>query len=267
MDGIVNGNGNHIHTINSSNNASPGIRTVNTISPHDIHVAGELQKPAPNGYSSIKNHHAHEDESVEDVKDNEPSCGWGKVQPKSLQSCTTIPWFLVFLCIFAITQGITVNGLVYVITTTLERRFKLPSVQSGFISSSYDFSVMVVIIFVTYFGENRHKPKILGCGAFIFAIGSVIFMLPQFTTPNYEFQSEDYEFCDAGRNGTDPCDSAAETSGLSLYFWVFVGAQFLHGLGAAPLYTLGITYIDENVKPKMTSLYIGKSNSNYHKCI
>nr|XP_054762661.1 solute carrier organic anion transporter family member 4C1-like [Lytechinus pictus]XP_054762736.1 solute carrier organic anion transporter family member 4C1-like [Lytechinus pictus] len=261
MDGLHVGNGhsNHVHTINSSNNASPGIRTISTISPGDLDVIGvERQKPSSNGYSSVKTCVAYEDESVDNVIEEEHMCGWGKIHPKSLQCCSKIPWFLVFLCIFAITQGITVNGLVYVITTTLERRFKLPSVRSGFISSSYDFSVMVVIIFVTYFGERRHKPRILAFGAFIFAVGSFIFMLPQFTTPNYEFRSSDYEYCDAGRNGTDLCDSVEETSGLSLYFWVFVGAQFLHGLGAAPLYTLGITYIDENVKPKMTSLYIGK---------
>ncbi|XP_071503213.1 solute carrier organic anion transporter family member 4A1-like [Diadema antillarum] len=267
MDGVgngLNGHPTHVHTVNSSNNASSGIRTIRAIAPGELDVVIH-EKPLSNGYMSVQTTSGFHGDSMDDLKDEEDEeeenlCGWGQVTPVSLQSCATIPWFLVFLCIFAITQGITVNGLVYVITTTLERRFKLPSVQSGFISSSYDFSVMVVIIFVTYFGEQRHKPKVLAVGALIFALGSFIFMLPQFTTPPYEFRSTDYEFCDTSRNGSDHCDTASQTDGLSLYFWVFVLAQFLHGLGAAPLYTLGITYIDENVKPKMTSLYIGIFN-------
>lgn len=35
-------------------------------------------------------------------------------------------------------------------------------------------------------------------------------------------------------------------------------AQLLHGAGSAPFYTLGVTYIDENVSKKMSSVYVGK---------
>lgn len=40
--------------------------------------------------------------------------------------------------------------------------------------------------------------------------------------------------------------------------WLFVLAQLFHGAGAAPLFTLGVTYIDENVSKKMSSIYLGK---------
>ena len=36
-----------------------------------------------------------------------------------------------------------------------------------------------------------------------------------------------------------------------------MGAQLLHGAGAAPLYTLGVTYIDENVGPENSAFYLG----------
>ena len=57
------------------------------------------------------------------------------------------------------------------------------------------------------------------------------------------------------------CGSSEETqlepySGL--YLAIFLVAQLLHGAGAAPFYTLGVTYIDENVSKKMSSVYLGK---------
>ena len=263
----MNGNGHVNNTMELSNtmelNNSNNKRTTTpaTLSGVPIEdVSGNLHENGhghdkSNGYGVVSTL-ASDDEGFGD--EDEVECGWGRFRPRCLQCFNRMPGFLVFLCLFAITQGMTVNGLVYVVTTTLERRFGLPSVRSGFISSSYDFSVMVIIVFVTYFGERSHKPYWLGIGALIFSVGSVVFQFPHYTTPFYSFQSADFELCDTSRNSTDICEIGVEGTSLSHYFWVFVFAQFLHGLGAAPLYTLGVTYIDENVKPKMTSLYIGK---------
>ncbi len=264
----VNGNGhlNNTMELNNSNNVprsdTPATLTgVPVVADGNLHENGHNREKS-NGYGVVSTQ-ASDDEGFGEEDDVE--CGWGRFRPGFLQCFNRMPGFLVFLCLFAITQGMTVNGLVYVVTTTLERRFGLPSVRSGFISSSYDFSVMVIIIFVTYFGERSHKPYWLGIGALIFSVGSLIFQFPHYTTPYYNYQSADFELCDVNRNSSDICELGAESSSLSHYFWVFVFAQFLHGLGAAPLYTLGITYIDENVKPKMTSLYIGKFNFNKRK--
>jgi Organic Anion Transporter Polypeptide (OATP) family len=45
---------------------------------------------------------------------------------------------------------------------------------------------------------------------------------------------------------------------LSWNVWFFFMAQLLHGAGAAPLFTLGVTFIDENVTKKMSSVYLGE---------
>ncbi|KAJ8020203.1 Solute carrier organic anion transporter family member 4A1 [Holothuria leucospilota] len=239
-------------TMNDSNNASPAAQTVEESVP-----TPESVSKTDHGQNGIPKSHLHESESVSDFDDANVEFGWSGIRPRILQFLNRPAWFLVFLCLFAVTQGITVNGLVYVVTTTLERRFQLPSAKSGSISSAYDFSVMVVIIFVTYFGENRHKPKILAIGSLIFGLGSFVFTLPHFLTPHYQPSSGENDVCSI--NGTEAeCSSGAEQ--ISNYFWVFVLAQFLHGLGASPLYTLGVTYIDENVRPKLTGLYIGIFN-------
>ena len=48
---------------------------------------------------------------------------------------------------------------------------------------------------------------------------------------------------------------------LPSYKYMFIIAQLLHGAGAAPLYTLGVTFLDENLKPKVTPVYVGRSRS------
>lgn len=46
---------------------------------------------------------------------------------------------------------------------------------------------------------------------------------------------------------------------LSNYKYVFLLGQLLHGIGASPLYTLGVSYLDDNLLPATTSLYVGES--------
>lgn len=47
------------------------------------------------------------------------------------------------------------------------------------------------------------------------------------------------------------------TDGTSMYLMIFILSQLLSGAGTTPLHTLGTSYIDENVDPKYTSIYIG----------
>lgn len=56
---------------------------------------------------------------------------------------------------------------------------------------------------------------------------------------------------------TDPL-AGDSTENLSWMVWFFFAAQLLHGAGASSLFTLGVTYIDENVSKKMSSVYLGK---------
>ena len=70
-------------------------------------------------------------------------------------------------------------------------------------------------------------------------------------------QNANFELCDTNRT-SDICDNAVSDSSLVNYYAVFILAQVVHGLGASPLYTLGITYIDDNVSSAASGIYIGK---------
>ncbi|KAK7884706.1 hypothetical protein WMY93_027829 [Mugilogobius chulae] len=188
-------------------------------------------------------------------QDSELLCGWGSLRPKALQVFNTHRWFLLFLSMGGLLQAVTINGLVNAVITTLERRFGLSSSETGLIVSSYDIASCVGLPFVSYFGGNGHKPRWLGCGFIIMGLGAFIFALPHFTTPPYQVTAPEKSLlCLA--NSTDFSQNKA-ADGLSNYYYVFVLGQLLHGLGAAPLFTLGFTFLDENVKATNAPVFMG----------
>lgn len=164
-------------------------------------------------------------------------------------------------------QGMIVNGFIGVVITTIERRFDLTSTESGFIASSYDVASVLCLIPVSFFGGTGRKPRWLAVGISIVGLGSFLFALPHFLTGLYDYEStREHNQCYVdghvtNHNVTGVCremDPNSETSGLPSYKYMFIMAQLLHGSGAAPLYTLGVTYLDENLKPKVTPVYVGK---------
>nr|XP_055228334.1 solute carrier organic anion transporter family member 4A1 isoform X3 [Gorilla gorilla gorilla] len=181
------------------------------------------------------------------------ACGWWAFAPPCLQVLNTPKGILFFLCAAAFLQGMTVNGFINTVITSLERRYDLHSYQSGLIASSYDIAACLCLTFVSYFGGSGHKPRWLGWGVLLMGTGSLVFALPHFTAGRYEVE------LDAGVRTCPANPSAAcadSTSGLSRYQLVFMLGQFLHGVGATPLYTLGVTYLDENVKSSCSPVYI-----------
>ena len=58
----------------------------------------------------------------------------------------------------------------------------------------------------------------------------------------------------------DEVDEMAQPRALSNYKYLLILAQLLHGAGATPIYTLAVTYLDENLKAKMTPMYVGESS-------
>ena len=155
-----------------------------------------------------------------------------------------------------------VNGFVSVCISTIERRFNLASYETGFIASAYDIAAVLCLIPVSYFGGCGRKPRWLGFGIMILGSGSILFALPHFMTGLYEYESSRDHRCYLGNSDTNRtlpsvCVFDPTASKLSNYKYVLIMGQLLHGIGASPLYTLGVTYLDENLKAKMTPLYVG----------
>lgn len=83
------------------------------------------------------------------------------------------------------------NGIFYVILSTLEKRFLLTSGESGSINSVYNISYLIFGLFVTFYANRAHRPKMLSVGSAILGLGCLIFALPHYTTPLYDYGQND----------------------------------------------------------------------------
>ncbi|KAL5014867.1 hypothetical protein ScPMuIL_009137 [Solemya velum] len=191
-----------------------------------------------------------------DEDESEP-CGWLHFRPSIFQKFRDPKWVLFWLCWAGAVQGMVVNGFVNVNISSLERRFSLSSTESGLIASCYDIASVLCLIPISYFGGLGSKPRYLGIGIFIMGVGSFVFSLPHFMTDLYKFEQSDQDTCRTEALNDTICDINIPSERLSDYKYILYLGQLLHGAGAAPLYTLGVTYLDENLPLRSTSFYIG----------
>ena len=149
--------------------------------------------------------------------------------------------FLFLLTMGVVFQGLITHGLIKVVITSIERRFSLKSTESGVIASSFDIGSLLLMIPVTYFGGKlgANRPRYISVGLVILALGAFIWTVPHFSTPAYS-----------------PKENSKGGESFSEYLYVFILAQLLVGFGYAPLETLGIAYIDDNVDSSTSPVYI-----------
>ncbi|XP_061188346.1 solute carrier organic anion transporter family member 4A1-like [Saccostrea echinata] len=198
------------------------------------------------------------EESEEEWEKKNLRYGWGKFKPDCLQVFNSIRWYVFFTCVFSLFQGYLVNGVINAIISTLEKRFELPSSKAGLIVSSNDFIAFFLVLFISFYGGERNKPRLIGIGIITLGIGSFIFSLPHFLAGTYRI-SEDFNAFEnvCHINGTSSSCTTRAASSVSKYLYVFMLANALHGAGSTPMFTLGTTYIDSNTKAKNTSFYLG----------
>uniref|UniRef100_A0A8B9K2R9 Solute carrier organic anion transporter family member n=1 Tax=Astyanax mexicanus TaxID=7994 RepID=A0A8B9K2R9_ASTMX len=182
---------------------------------------------------------------------------------KKKTSCfSNIKIFLVAECALMLAQG-TVGAYLVSVLTTLERRFNLQSADVGVIASSFEIGNLALILFVSYFGARAHRPRLIGCGGIVMALGALLSALPEFLTNQYEYKSIDAWRREAER---DVCSNTSRTmddelcgnrTNTNMMYLLLIGAQVLLGIGATPVQPLGVSYIDDHVRRKDSSLYIG----------
>ncbi|XP_042554510.1 solute carrier organic anion transporter family member 3A1 isoform X2 [Dipodomys spectabilis] len=190
-----------------------------------------------------------------------------KKKKKKASCFSNIKIFLVSECALMLAQG-TVGAYLVSVLTTLERRFNLQSADVGVIASSFEIGNLALILFVSYFGARGHRPRLIGCGGIVMALGALLSALPEFLTHQYKYEAGELRW---GAEGRDVCAPNASRgppgpapdlicrnrTATNMMYLLLIGAQVLLGIGATPVQPLGVSYIDDHVRRKDSSLYIG----------
>ncbi|KAG0412983.1 hypothetical protein HPB47_009885 [Ixodes persulcatus] len=185
-------------------------------------------------------------------------CGCCGYRPSYLQCFRTSGWVLASLCSMAFTDSFVVSGCLIVVLPTIERRFHLSSFESGTILSGYNVVNCIIIVPVAFLGSKRNKPVIISSGMVLIATGSLVFTLCYVLAPPYTFSRIVEDLCTAEpQYEADQCTNDIVSN---FRFLLMVGSM-LHGAGGAPLQTLGVSFLDENLPPRLTSAYIGAFSS------
>ena len=143
------------------------------------------------------------------------------------------------------------------VVSSLERRYKFSSTAASFIIIVFDIAVTVSVIFLSYFGEKAHKPRWMGIAFFAQGVGAFVFALPHFLLGSYNVgntgnTSSTFESCNDPAEYVSNCDPA----NAGAYVLLVIG-NIIMGIAAGPLFTVGVSYIDDIVMPKWVSLHIG----------
>ncbi|XP_078583788.1 putative solute carrier organic anion transporter family member 1B7 [Branchiostoma floridae x Branchiostoma japonicum] len=209
----------------------------------------------------------------EEFKLHENRCGCCQCTPDCCQ-CFANPALFSVVWTFAITLCNLWLGYTQGILTTVEKVFDLESKLSGFIYGSNDLGFVSMILLVSYFGgkPNAHRPKMIAIGIIIMALSCFFFALPHFGTGGerywYKIQLKERTsgisslLCRAAKQSNETVEMECDArQRLKSGGWVItmVIAQFISGMGEAPLLPLGTTYLDDHVSKLNSVLYIGLS--------
>lgn len=110
------------------------------------------------------------------------------------------------------------------------------------------------VVFISYFGGRGHKPRWLGAGLIIQAIGSFIFSMPQYVFGSYRVGPIGFLGKESCLDGHDFLDCTSSKNAVLVFFII---GNILIGLGAASLFTVGTSYLDEIVRPRDVSVHLG----------
>ncbi|RDD38714.1 Solute carrier organic anion transporter family member 4A1 [Trichoplax sp. H2] len=147
--------------------------------------------------------------------------------------------------------------------TSVEKRFGLSSTETGSMPSAAEISGAVIGVIASYCGDRGHKGRYLSIGALVMAVGAFTYSIPHFATGKYvvaSFSSNYTDLCLVNSSlSSSTCDASLQifgSSNLRNFFFLFLIAELLMGAGNNLIWSIGITYLDENVPPVSSPLYV-----------
>ena len=185
--------------------------------------------------------------------------GWCKWRPSCLQWLNKATWLTIWMCYANGVMCFMKDGLNGVVLSSIERRFGLSSSQSSLMVSAFDVATIPTIIVVSYVGAKGHRSLWIAWTMFLFSAASILFVVPHYATGQYQPGGLMSNNLCRNRSNETECGGAREKapSRLADFLWVFVIARVIMGVGSTPLYSMGITFLDDVVKRDSFSVLIG----------
>lgn len=158
--------------------------------------------------------------------------------------------------------------------TTIEKRFKIPSKNTGIISIGNDISQLILAAFLSYYAGKAHRPRWIGFGLMTIVAFCLLTALPHFLygpgedalklTLEYGADSFDTNGTSEYQKSNHLCkeigeECQQEEGNFTAQIILFI-AQFISGIGGSLYHTLGTTYMDDNTERSKTPFFLSMND-------
>ncbi|XP_044077177.1 solute carrier organic anion transporter family member 2B1 [Siniperca chuatsi] len=161
-----------------------------------------------------------------------------------------------------------VSGYMKSSISTIERRYGLSSQKSGILAAFNEVGNTILIVFVSFFGSRVHRPRLIGGGALLACLASLLMAMPHFVSGLYDYTDR---ISSSSDNSSGLCQSEStlitsssnqscsqhESPAQQVVYPLLLLGQLLLGIGAVPIQPFGISYIDDYASKKNSPLYLG----------
>lgn len=158
------------------------------------------------------------------------------------------------------------------VITTIEKLFQLQSKMTGVILAGTEIGQIGCTLLFTYYGGHGHRPRWIACGMVLFAICSFTCSLPHWLFDLSPSLGADMMFNSSSLSTLAACSNLTRDFGnqstcgeqilsehqsatRNIVVIIFLISLLGIGMGQTPVYTLGISYIDDNVAGRESPLY------------
>ncbi|OBS66177.1 hypothetical protein A6R68_05283, partial [Neotoma lepida] len=181
--------------------------------------------------------------------------GLGPLVFPFFQRFNNINFFLTLYCVVVLAQGLTF-GLIDLSIGHFEKEFYLSKTEKVALSSTYDFTSLLVAIPVAYYGSRWQRPKWVAASAFLVGFGSILCAVPYMK----------YEIVTSIEKGEELCveeeDRTMTECGETIVphrteiICLFILGQCLQGIAGMPIYILGVTFLYDHTATHSAGIYL-----------
>uniref|UniRef100_A0A8C4YXQ5 Solute carrier organic anion transporter family member n=1 Tax=Gadus morhua TaxID=8049 RepID=A0A8C4YXQ5_GADMO len=170
--------------------------------------------------------------------------------------------FFVFCQGFLQLAQLMVSGCLKSSVSTIERRYGFTSQELGLLVAFNEVGNVMLIMFVSFFGSRVHRPRLIGAGALLASVSSLIIALPHFLSRPYQFAAHP-GICECSLSQACPllnkhnvCVNSYGQTQQGVFPVMLLG-QLLLGISTVPIQPFGMSYVDDYASRRNSPFYIG----------